>query len=189
MQSALLDTDILNEVLKKRNPQVVQKAAAYLQRHHQFAISGITWYEVVRGLREKRAGRQLANFDRFCRHSTVIDVTLSVLDRSADLWVDEQDEVEERPRDPRHEGHRQAEHNQHRAGGQLAVIRPNGRTGRNGRGRLATVPPFAGRPQPAAAVPSPSNPGFRPPAGAGSFSHTFAQKGRNPPAESAITVL
>jgi tRNA(fMet)-specific endonuclease VapC len=87
MQIALLDTDILNEVLKKRNLQVVRKAAAYLQQHQKFAISGITWYEIVRGLREKRAVRQLANFDRFCQCSTVIDVTPAILDRSADLWV------------------------------------------------------------------------------------------------------
>ena len=87
MQLSLLDTDILNEVLKQKNPRVVKRAADYLQQHHQFAISSIAWYEVVRGLREKGATKQLQRFDRFCRHSVICDVTISVLDRAVDLWV------------------------------------------------------------------------------------------------------
>jgi tRNA(fMet)-specific endonuclease VapC len=87
MPLALLDTDILNEVLKQKNPHVVKNAAEYLQQHQQFAISSIAWYEVVRGLREKGATRQLQRFERFCQHSLIHDVTTSVLDRAADLWV------------------------------------------------------------------------------------------------------
>ena len=37
MDSALLDTDILNEVLKQKNSQVVRHASAYLQDYGQFA--------------------------------------------------------------------------------------------------------------------------------------------------------
>jgi len=62
MDAALLDTDTLNEVLKGRNPTVVRHAADYLQQHGQFAISSITWYEVLRGLLEKNAAVQLAQF-------------------------------------------------------------------------------------------------------------------------------
>lgn len=87
MQLSLLDTDMLNEVLKKKNSQVVKRASEYLQQHQQIAISSITWYEVVRGLREKGANKQLQRFERFCRHSLLYDVTTSVLNRSADLWV------------------------------------------------------------------------------------------------------
>ena len=87
MQLSLLDTDILNEVLKQKNPRVVKRAAEYLQQHQRFAISSIAWYEVVRGLRETGATRQLQRFDRFCRHSIIYDVTMSILDRAANLWV------------------------------------------------------------------------------------------------------
>jgi predicted nucleic acid-binding protein len=55
MDAALLDTDALNEVLKQKNAVVVQNAAQYLSEHGQFAISSISRYEVLRGLKEKNA--------------------------------------------------------------------------------------------------------------------------------------
>jgi hypothetical protein len=42
MPLSLLDTDILNEVLKQKNAIVVGHAAAYLAQHGQFAISSIS---------------------------------------------------------------------------------------------------------------------------------------------------
>lgn len=87
MDLALLDTDVLSEVLKQRNPQVTQHAANYLQQNGQFCFSAITRYEVIRGLRAKQATTQLARFGVFCEHSLIWPVTESVLDRTAELWV------------------------------------------------------------------------------------------------------
>jgi tRNA(fMet)-specific endonuclease VapC len=87
MDAALLDTDMLNEVLKQKNAHVLQQAADYLGQHAQFAVSSITRYEVVRGLKEKQATRQLARFTTFCRHSLILPITEEILDRAADLWV------------------------------------------------------------------------------------------------------
>ena len=49
MPPALLDTDILSEFLKQKNPQVLQRAADYLATYGRFAISAMTRYEVLRG--------------------------------------------------------------------------------------------------------------------------------------------
>ena len=87
MAACLLDTDILSEVLKQKNPLVVQTAAAYLRMHQQFAFSAITRYEMLRGLKAKAATRQLQNFAVFCQHSLVLGVTDAIFDRAADLWV------------------------------------------------------------------------------------------------------
>jgi len=87
MDAALLDTDTLNEVLKQRNPLVVQKSADYLQQHAQFAISAMTRYELLRGLKEKQATKQLAQFQEFCRQSLILPITDAILDRTSDLWV------------------------------------------------------------------------------------------------------
>jgi len=87
MDAALLDTDILNEVLKQRNSQVVAHAAAYLQAHGQFAISALTRYEVIRGLRDANATTQLSRFAVFCQNTLILPITNAVLDRAADLWV------------------------------------------------------------------------------------------------------
>jgi tRNA(fMet)-specific endonuclease VapC len=87
MDSAILDTDMLNEVLKQKNAQVVLRASAYLQEHGQFALSSMSRYELVRGLKEKNATRQLAFFATFCQQSRILPVTDAILDRTADLWV------------------------------------------------------------------------------------------------------
>jgi tRNA(fMet)-specific endonuclease VapC len=87
MDAALLDTDLLNEVLKQRNPNVIRHAAAYLAQHGQFAISSITWYEILRGLKEKNATAQLVRFEAFCRNTLILPVLDDILERTADLWV------------------------------------------------------------------------------------------------------
>jgi predicted nucleic acid-binding protein len=80
MDESLIDTDILNEILKRRNPTVVQRAATYLAHHGTFTFSAITRYEIARGLKELRATAQLARFDVFCQRSTVLPVSEDVLD-------------------------------------------------------------------------------------------------------------
>jgi tRNA(fMet)-specific endonuclease VapC len=87
MDIALLDTDVLSEVLKQRNPQVVTKATAYLRSHGSFAFSAFTRFEISRGFKEKGATNQLTRFKEFCRHSVIIPVTDGVLDRAEDLWA------------------------------------------------------------------------------------------------------
>jgi len=87
MEVALLDTDVLSEVLEQRNPQVVARAAAYLRSHGSFAFSAFTRFEISRGFKEKGATNQLTRFREFCQHSLIIPVTDSVFDRAEDLWA------------------------------------------------------------------------------------------------------
>lgn len=87
MSPSLLDTDILSEVQKQKNPQVVLKAAAYLQANQQFSFSAFTRYEVIRGLKWKGATRQLQQFATFCQNSAILPVTEAIFDRAADLWA------------------------------------------------------------------------------------------------------
>jgi hypothetical protein len=53
---ALLDTDILSEVLKSKDPHVLARASAYLAEHGRYTLSTITVMEVVKGL--SRRGRE-----------------------------------------------------------------------------------------------------------------------------------
>ncbi len=87
MDPCLLDTDTLNEVLKQKNASVVCHAADYLSQHGRFAISSISRYEVLRGLKEKNAAAQLARFYTFCGNTLILPVTDEILDAAADLWV------------------------------------------------------------------------------------------------------
>jgi tRNA(fMet)-specific endonuclease VapC len=87
MPPVLLDTDILSELLKLRNPSVRQKALAYTAQHGQLAFSAITRYEVCRGYKAQKATTQLARFQTFCGNSLILPVTDAVFDRAADLWA------------------------------------------------------------------------------------------------------
>jgi predicted nucleic acid-binding protein len=87
MEIALLDTDMLSEVLKQRNPQVVAKATAYLRSHGSFAFSAFTRFEIARGFKEKGATNQLTRLREFCQHSLILPVTDSIFERAEDLWA------------------------------------------------------------------------------------------------------
>jgi predicted nucleic acid-binding protein len=62
MNKALLDTDILSEVLKGRNPQVVAQAEAYLRHHAMLTVSAVSVIEVVSGLQRMARSAQLEQF-------------------------------------------------------------------------------------------------------------------------------
>lgn len=87
MELALLDTDMLSEVIKLRNVSVTQKALAYTRQHPHLAFSSMTRYEILRGYRDANATTQLARFTIFCQHSLILAVTDAIFDRAADLWV------------------------------------------------------------------------------------------------------
>jgi tRNA(fMet)-specific endonuclease VapC len=83
----VLDTDILSEILKQKNATVVQRASVHLAAHGSFTFSALTRYEVLRGLKFKRAMAQLLRFTAFCQQSVILPISDAVLDRTADLWV------------------------------------------------------------------------------------------------------
>ena len=62
MDKALLDTDILSEVLKGRNPQVAAHAEAYLMHHAMLTVSVVSVIEVVSGLQRLARSEQLERF-------------------------------------------------------------------------------------------------------------------------------
>ncbi len=62
MNKALLDTDILSEILKAKNAAVVSKAVAYKESFERFTISVITVMEVVKGLHKVRRTDALEKF-------------------------------------------------------------------------------------------------------------------------------
>jgi len=79
---------MLSEMLKRRDPAVMQKAAGYLSIHQRLAFSAMTRYEIRRGYLLRKAAARLSRFDLFCGRSTVFPITDDVLDRTAELWAD-----------------------------------------------------------------------------------------------------
>ena len=62
MNKALLDTDILSEIIKGIDPTVARNAAAYCQVFGQFTLSAVTVMEIVQGFQKKQSFRRLQAF-------------------------------------------------------------------------------------------------------------------------------
>lgn len=88
MDATLLDTDMLSEVLKRKDPQILSHARDYLDAHSRLAFSNMTIYEIVRGLKVTGATRQLSHFHAVINSSDVIPIDLAILMRAADLWAE-----------------------------------------------------------------------------------------------------
>lgn len=88
MDPALLDTDTLSEVLKRKDLQVLSHARRYLAAHRRLSFSTMTIYEIVRGLQANQSTRQLGEFLAVVNSSDPIPVELPILMRAADLWAE-----------------------------------------------------------------------------------------------------
>ena len=62
MAPVLIDTDILSAIMREHE-KARERARSYLELHHRFTFSIITWYEILRGLFTKGATKQLVAFD------------------------------------------------------------------------------------------------------------------------------
>ncbi len=85
---SLLDTDTLSEFMKGRNPHIVMMGSLYLQQYGHFTFSVITLYEILRGLKAKRAFVQMTKFLRLCQQSRVLPITIEIAQRAADIYDD-----------------------------------------------------------------------------------------------------
>lgn len=73
MSRVLLDTDILSEVLKSRNPVVARAVAEYLSKHGESTISVVSVMEIAYGLLRAGRTRQLGEFE------TTLEMACNVL--------------------------------------------------------------------------------------------------------------
>jgi tRNA(fMet)-specific endonuclease VapC len=83
----VLDTDILSAVMRQQ-PVVAAKAGDYLRIHGQFTFSIITRYEILRGLKAKRATTQVVAFDRFCTANRILALSDAIIFQAAEIYAD-----------------------------------------------------------------------------------------------------
>jgi tRNA(fMet)-specific endonuclease VapC len=69
MNPCILDSDILSEILKRKDRRVIQRAEIYFQHFGFFTFSIVSWYEIVRGLRAIGAITRLQALDEFVARS------------------------------------------------------------------------------------------------------------------------
>lgn len=83
---SLLDTDILSGLFKKE-PNILSRASEYLRIHRHLNISHITKYEILKGLKAKKADKQITQFNLFCTVNSVLPITDDVIIKAADIYA------------------------------------------------------------------------------------------------------
>jgi len=74
LKEALLDTDILSFYFKG-DTEIVNSVNEYLSEYDQLNISIITFYEIMAGLKYKKAEKQLNDFELFVYNNSIIHVS------------------------------------------------------------------------------------------------------------------
>ncbi len=86
MNEAIIDTDILSRYLRG-NQKIEERFNQYLESHYSLNISVLTYYEIISGLKYKDARKQLGFFMEFCKSVSVIPMTESSSQRSAEIYA------------------------------------------------------------------------------------------------------
>lgn len=84
---SLIDTDILSELFKG-NDTVKTRVSEYIKEHHNLTISQITKYEILKGLKAKKAQKQINAFSTFCDANTIIPITDDVIIKASDIYAE-----------------------------------------------------------------------------------------------------
>jgi tRNA(fMet)-specific endonuclease VapC len=76
MERALLDTDILSEMMRGKNSLVLSRGASYLANHRCFTFSMLSVLEVVKGLVKAGRGGRVDDFLQFAREHEILTLDL-----------------------------------------------------------------------------------------------------------------
>ena len=87
MTEALVDTDILSFYFKG-DEKVVEGFTTYLKEFDQITISIITYYEIIAGLKFKKADKQLSDFEDFVDNNTILHISEDSVKLSAEIFAD-----------------------------------------------------------------------------------------------------
>lgn len=87
MTESLIDTDILSFYFKG-DPRVVEKLNEYLNEYDVVNISIITFYEILGGLKFKKAEKQIKEFEGFVGNNSIIHVSEESAKISSGIYSD-----------------------------------------------------------------------------------------------------
>ena len=87
MTEAIVDTDILSFYFKG-DERVVARFSEYLKEFDQINISIVTYYEIIAGLKFKKAERQLYDFDDFINDNSIISISEESAKISGVIYAD-----------------------------------------------------------------------------------------------------
>jgi tRNA(fMet)-specific endonuclease VapC len=84
---AIVDTDILSFYFKG-DEKVIARFGEYLKEFEQINLSIITYYEIIAGLKFKKAERQIRDLEVFVNNNLVINLSKESAELSGDIYAD-----------------------------------------------------------------------------------------------------
>lgn len=86
MAEALVDTDILSFYFRG-DKIVVDRFREYLKEYDQINISIVTYFEILSGLKFKRAAKQISEFEEFVINNNIIHITEVSAKLSSEIYA------------------------------------------------------------------------------------------------------
>ena len=84
MTTYALDTNIISYMLKK-DQEVIDRFRRESTLGNEFVMLPVVYYEVTRWLYEKKATRLLSEFNDLCVEIPMLETTIAIWDRAAEL--------------------------------------------------------------------------------------------------------
>ncbi len=87
MTEALIDTDILSFYFKG-DEKVIQRFNEYLKEFDQINTSIVTYYEILGGLKFKKAEKKIHDFEEFIKNNNLIHISEESAKIASEIYAD-----------------------------------------------------------------------------------------------------
>jgi Predicted nucleic acid-binding protein, contains PIN domain len=86
MKRCTLDTNIITAFLKN-DSRVVERVSDYLEFFDKLTINIISYYEILRGLKDLGNEKKLRRFDNFIQESELLFITKDTIEKAAEIYA------------------------------------------------------------------------------------------------------
>ncbi len=87
MKRCTLDTNIITAFLKK-DLRVVRRVSDYLECFERLKINIISYYEILRGLKDLGNEEKLRKFEEFVQENELVSITKETVVKAAEIYAD-----------------------------------------------------------------------------------------------------
>ena len=86
MKRCTLDTNIITAFLKN-DSRVVERVSDYLEFFDKLTINIISYYEILRGLKDLGNEEKLRRFDNFIQENELIFITKDIIEKASEIYA------------------------------------------------------------------------------------------------------
>jgi len=86
MKRCTLDTNIITAFLKKEL-KVVKRVSDYLEFFDRLSINVISYYEILRGLKDLGNDEKLKSFEEFIKENELVSIRKETIEKGAEIYA------------------------------------------------------------------------------------------------------